>query len=389
MDKILLKMAILSVSLLTIMSGAAISPALGNIALAFPEANETTIKLLLTVPSVMIIPFIYVSSYLTRRYSKKHILFVGMFFYFIGGLGGGLMSSIEMILVCRAILGIGVGLLMPISTSLVADFFDGEERTATMGQVSATTNLGGVVLFIMSGVLASMSWRVAFGVYALVLISAIIVFLFLPKTEPDRVKKGTVRARMPKQIYAFGAAMFFIVLSFYSIPSNIALFMQQEGIGDSQQAGVVIAVGTATGFVAGLLLRRLNRFLQTYYVMTQLILMAVGFFVISLASQTLILGLGVGFMGFGFGALMPIIFDQVTRYVPRAQTVQAMAIVTSMLFFGQFFSPIILDGIGFLFSNDTIRFTYQFLGTCMALAAIVFLSMAARKKRTRREQLAG
>ncbi len=388
MNKILVKVAILSVSLLTIMSGAAISPALGNIALAFPEASETTIKLLLTLPSVMIIPFIYVSSFLTRHYPKKYILFVGMFFYFIGGLGGGLVSTIELILVCRAILGIGVGLLMPISTSLVADFFEGEERTATMGQVSAANNLGGVILFIMSGVLAAMSWRVAFSVYALVLLSALAVFFFLPKAEPERIKKGEVKKRLPKQIYGFGVSMFLIVLAFYSIPSNIALYMQQEGIGNSQQAGIVIAIGTATGFVAGLMLRKLNQFLKKYYVMTQLLFMAIGFFVISTATSTVILGAGVGFMGFGFGALVPIVFDQVPRYVPRAQTVSAMAVVTSMLFFGQFFSPIILDGIGLLFANETIRFTYQFLGSGMIGAALVFFGIATKKERSR-QQLAG
>ncbi|WP_062049452.1 hypothetical protein [Bacillus sp. JCM 19034] len=80
MNKRLIKTAILSVSLLTVMAGAAISPALGDIALAFPEANDTMIKLILTLPSVMIIPFIYVSSHLSKRFSKKSILFFGMFF---------------------------------------------------------------------------------------------------------------------------------------------------------------------------------------------------------------------------------------------------------------------------------------------------------------------
>ncbi|NEU30332.1 MFS transporter [bacterium LRH843] len=387
MNKLLVKMAILSVSLLTIMAGAAISPALGDIALAFPDSSETMIKLILTLPSVMIIPFIYVSSYLTRQFPKKHILLVGMFFYFIGGLGGGLVSSIELLLVCRAILGIGVGLLMPISTSLVADFFYGEERTATMGQVSAANNLGGVVLFIMSGILAGISWRVAFGVYALVLVSAVIVLLYLPKTMPEKSQPGKAKARLPKKIYMFGAAMFFILLAFYSIPANIALFMQQEGIGNSHHAGIVIAIGTAAGFVAGLILARLTRLLQSYYVMTQLVLMAVGFFVVSFSEHTVMLGLGVGLLGFGMGALMPTVFDQVTRHVPRSQTVQAMAVVTSMLFFGQFFSPIILDGIGVLFGNGTIRFTYQFLGCGMLLVAIGFFRAAIQQKRAK-EQLA-
>ncbi len=382
-------MAILSVSLLTVMAGAAISPALGDIALAFPDVSETTIKFILTLPSVMIIPFIFVSSHLTRRFSKKHILFVGMLFYLVGGLGGGLVSTIELLLFYRAILGIGVGLLMPISTSLVADFFDGEERTATMGQVSAANNLGGVVLFLMSGVLAAISWRMAFSVYSLVIIAAIIVFFYLPKTKAEQRSSGMTLAPLPKKLYAYGAAMFFIVLAFYSVPTNMALFIQQEGIGSSKNAGLVISIGTAAGFFAGLLLAKVRRLLQTYFVAIQLLLMGIGFFITAISNHLFIIGLGVGFMGFGFGSILPTVFDQVSRQVPKSQTVQAMAIVTSMLFLGQFSSPLFLDGIGVLFSNETIRFMYLFLSSSIILVALAFFVVTFKTGLTQKKRILG
>ncbi|WP_096200462.1 MFS transporter [Bacillus sp. FJAT-45350] len=385
MNKVLLKMAILSVSLLTVMAGAAISPALGDIALAFPDVNETTIKLILTLPSVMIIPFIFVSSKLTSRFSKKHILFAGMLFYLVGGLGGGFVSSIELLLFCRAILGIGVGLMMPISTSLVADFFDGEERTTTMGQVSAANNLGGVALFLMSGVLAAISWRMAFSVYTLVIVAALIVFFFLPNKKPDFHSTSNPSAPLPKKLYAYGAAMFLIVLAFYSIPANMALYIQQEGIGSSKNAGAVISVATAAGFFAGLLLGRVKRLLQTYFIAFQLMLMGLGFLITAMTNNLVFIGVGVGFMGFGFGSILPIVFDQVSRQVPRTQTVQAMAIVTSMLFFGQFSSPIFLDGIGLLFSNDSIRFMYMFLSVGIFIVASIFFVIAFKTALTQKK----
>ncbi|WP_209123820.1 MFS transporter [Alkalihalobacillus sp. BA299] len=378
MNKRLIKIAILSVSLLTVMAGAAVSPALADIALAFPESNETTIKLILTLPSVMIIPFIFVSSYLTTRFSKKSILFIGILFYLIGGIGGGLVSTIELLLLCRAILGIGVGLMMPISTSLVADFFDGEERTATMGQVSAANNLGGVGLFLMSGVLAAISWRVAFFVYILALVSAIIVYFHLPKTKSDGAPSGNFVIGVPKKIYGFGLSALFIVLIFFAIPVNMALYMQQEGIGSSQLAGVIISVGTMAGFIAGLLLARIRRLLQNYFTGIQLLIMAIGFFTLSFSNHLIIIALGVGITGYGFGSILPTVFDQVTREVPRSETVQAMAIVTSMLFLGQFISPLVLDGIGMVFGNETVRFLYQFLASAILLVAATFLALAIK-----------
>jgi len=192
---------------------------------------------------------------------------------------------------------------------------------------------------------------------------------------------------LPKKLYVYGAAMFLIVLAFYSIPVNMALFMQQEGIGNSKNAGAVISVATAAGFFAGLLLGRVKRLLQTNFIAIQLLLMATGFFVLGNSSQLFIIGIGVGFMGFGVGSIMPTVFDQVSRQVPKSQTVQAMAVVTSMLFFGQFFSPLFYHGVGVLFANETIRFLYMFFATSMFLVAIVFFVVAFRVRFRHKKKL--
>ncbi|NEU30331.1 MFS transporter [bacterium LRH843] len=382
MNKLRLKIAILSVALLTVTAGAAISPALGTIATAFPHASGTTIKLILTLPSLVIIPFIFVSSYLAKRIPKKQILFIGIALYFIGGVGAGMVSTIPALLFFRVLLGIGAGLIMPISTSLVADFYAGDERTKTMGQVSAVNNLSGVVLFIASGLLAAISWRTAFSVYLIAIPVLILVTFHLPATKPDPMKSSTTPSKpIPKKIYALSAAVFFLMMAFFSVPSNMALFMQQEGIGSSNYAGIVISMGTAAGFIAGFVMQKVKKVIKSYFVVTQLFLMAVGFFVMGYSYHMLIVALGVGLMGFGFGSIFPTILDEVTRHVSKEQTVQAMAIVTSMIFFGQFFSPLILDGVRILFANETIRFTYQFLGWVLLLGAgMSFIKNKSAKK---------
>ncbi len=127
LDK-MLKPTIISISMATVMAGAAISPALGLIAEAFPDASETMIKLILTAPSIMIIPFSFLSSYLTSKITKRTIIMIGLVIYLIGGVGAQLMSTIELLLAFRLFLGAGVGLVMPLSMSLINDYFKGSER---------------------------------------------------------------------------------------------------------------------------------------------------------------------------------------------------------------------------------------------------------------------
>ncbi|WP_411911103.1 MFS transporter [Clostridium estertheticum] len=78
----------------------------------------------------------------------------------------------------RVVLDMGVGLIFPLSTALIADFFSGDERISMMGFSQASSNLGGIITTILSGVLAKLSWRYAFYVYLIgVLVLLLIVEL--------------------------------------------------------------------------------------------------------------------------------------------------------------------------------------------------------------------
>lgn len=53
----MLKPTIISIAMATVMAGAAISPALGLIAERFSNVDSVLIKLILTAPSLTVIPF--------------------------------------------------------------------------------------------------------------------------------------------------------------------------------------------------------------------------------------------------------------------------------------------------------------------------------------------
>jgi len=157
----LLKPTILSISLLTVMAGAAMSPALGSISRAFPDASPQLIKMVLSLPAVMIILFSIVSGQLTSFISKKMILITGLIIYLVGGLGAAFTGTVYQLLLFRALLGIGVGLLTPLSVAVIADFFEGHERAQMVGLAPAVSCLGGVIANFAGGFLAEISWRYA------------------------------------------------------------------------------------------------------------------------------------------------------------------------------------------------------------------------------------
>src|SRR5699024_12505981 len=95
----MLKPTIISISMATVMAGAAISPALGLIAEAFPEASSMTIKLILTAPSIMIIHFSFLSCYLKSKLTNRMIIMIVLLIFLIDGIGPQLCNNIVLLMI--------------------------------------------------------------------------------------------------------------------------------------------------------------------------------------------------------------------------------------------------------------------------------------------------
>ena len=193
----MIRIAVLSLSLLTVMSGAAVAPALADIIAYFPDASPLLGKMVLTTPALTIIPVALITGIMSRRVSQKRLVYVGILFYLVGGTGGGISHSIPFLLSMRAALGIGVGILMPLSTGIIADFWSGYEKTKIMGLASASNNLGGIIATLLSGLLAAISWRASFLIYLLGIPVLILVLFFMPEQQPKQAQdkqsgQGTV-----------------------------------------------------------------------------------------------------------------------------------------------------------------------------------------------------
>jgi MFS family permease len=370
----LFKPTLLSLSMLTVMAGAAVAPGLAKIATAFPETNQTVIKLIITLPAVFIIIFSLVSGRLSTRLRKRSILIVGLSIYIVGGIGAGLVNSILVLLAFRALLGIGAGLIMPLSTGLIADFFDGDQRARMMGLSTASSSLGGIIATLAAGVLAASSWRFSFGVYALGIVVLPLVMAYLP--EPAAKEKDGGDGKLPYATYVWAAGALFLMMTFYSVPVNLAIFLEENQIGGASAAGLAISLTAAGGFVAGLSLSYIQRLTKDFLMVCLLGVSAVGYVLLSQATVYPLVLLATAISGLGAGWLLPVIFLGGTNAAGKGKGVRAMAVVSAATFLGQFLSPIVLDTLGVAFGNTSARFSYLILA--IALSGLFVLALFRR-----------
>ncbi|MGM8212192.1 MFS transporter [Virgibacillus sp. W0430] len=362
------------------MAGAAISPALGLIAKAFPDASPTMIKLILTAPSIMIIPFSFLSSYLTYKLTKRTIIMIGLVIYLLGGIAPQFVSSIELLLALRLLLGAGVGLVMPLSMSLINDYFTGKERTKMMGYNSAFSNVGGILTMLLAGWLATFGWQIPFNVYFLGLFIFILVFFFLPKGEIQKPSKRENKSKVPLTVYGYALAMGGIMLAYYSIATNMALFLEQNNIGGAALAGTVVSFTTVGGMITSLFLVQIELTFKKYIIPVMLSGMGLAFFILTFTNSIPLVILSVCLVGFGQGSLFPIITLKALDSVALHQGDQAVALTSSCTFLGQFLSPVVLDGFGKLANSSSIRFQYGTLAVSILIIVLISTIYILKKK---------
>ena len=268
------KISILSISLLSIMASAAISPALSSIGEYFSDSSELMIKMVVSLPAIFIIPVTLITGRLIFYIKKKTLVYMGLGLYLIGGLGGALATSIVMLLVMRAIIGIGTGLLIPLMRGVIADFFEGDERVKMMGYASAVNNLGGIIATVFAGILTIYGWRYPFLVYIVAFFVLFLVIKYMPDHEVE-TNDGS-KAHINKNVWIIGLSHYIVVLIFFSIPSGLSYYITESGLGTGVTTGLLISLITIGSFFTGMNFHRIKEFLKGSTVMVGLGLMTIG-----------------------------------------------------------------------------------------------------------------
>lgn len=370
----MLKYAILSVSLITVMAGAMIAPAVASIAAAFPEATALQINVLTSLHAGMVVPFSFISGYLVRKYSKKNILIVSLILYLIAGLGGAISPNIWFMLVTRALLGISVGLMIPISLTLITDNYHGEERTQTLGLQSAATNLGGIIAILVSGTLAMYGWEYSFMAYGMAAPILVFVLFILPNIKPKPYVKESANNRFEPRIFLLAIYMVLTFVVFFGIPSNMALFLKELDVTNTVLNGIIIATCSVGGFLGGLSLAYFRRKFKTFFVPLQVTFMAIGFSLIVFYDQSLYaMGLGVLILGFGYGSTVPVIFDSASKITTGNAAAMATALLVSSIYLGQFISPVLLGTVSRMFGDGSVHFSYLMMALALIFVAVMLL----------------
>ena len=364
--------AILSMSLLTVMAGAAIAPALGIIKAHFAGAPALLVQLIVSMPALLIIVTDLFFMAISRRLRTRAIATTGLLLYVVVGAGCYLVDNIWLLLALRALLGVSVGLTMPLSTGLLAYYFPPEEQARLMGLSAAMNQMGGVVATLLAGLLATIEWNYAFLVYLLGLIALVKVWLWLPDEQLGSADKqgSPFRPRHLLKFHPSVVGMLLLMIIFFIFPTNFAVIASQQ-IGLSPQAITLIMVGLDVvaffvGLAFGVLMHRFRQGIK-YFAPVFFLLGYAAYLMPTVATVIL----GSTCIGIANGVGVPYLNTIASIKGGRNSATTVMPLLSIALYLGQFVSPLVVIPLSrSLFGVDDLTAPYK-VGILLCLAFLV------------------
>jgi len=340
------KLTLLFVSSLTIMSVITISPALPQMAIAFAGIKNAAfiVKMVLTIPALMIAIVSPVTGRLIDRHGRLKILRMALVLYAIAGVGGFFLNNLYYILISRAVLGISVGMSMTIVITLIADYFEGIERQKFVGLQIAFMSIGGILFLVLGGVLADISWRYPFLIYlsSLLVLPFTIIFLREPVVV-QKINNTNQHLKAPPIIWLLFFNIMLMWIIFFLIPVQIPFYLKSIGVEKNSMIGAAIAMSTAFSAISSFSYSKIKARLSFLSIFSiGYLLMATGFICIAFSSTYLLVVVAMMISGLGMGMMIPNTNMWVMKLAPPEIRGKEIGKLTTFWFFGQFLSPVVI-----------------------------------------------
>lgn len=343
---------------------------------AYPEVPQSQVALILLIPSLVGIFVAFLIGPVSAVVPKKILLIFaslcvacsGGIFYFFGG-----NCPIGLLLLASALLGFVQGTMASVPSAIISENSTPDVREKLLGYQTAALNGGSLFMSVLGGILGATRWQNAYLVLFLAIPVLLVVLLVLPMDHPVRIEKKTASGqKIPGRVYLICAHFALMFVCFYTFGVNISTYIITEyQLGTSAQAGIVSALQTICGVIAGIVFGRIVTILKKWTVPFCCLIVTVGYVASAFLTGSLA-GCIIGsvLLGFGKSFVMPYAVNQVSTVSPPSKIPTCISFLMGCMNLGMFLSNYF---IGFLagFSGEITVFSQFSVCAVLSVAAAV------------------
>lgn len=361
----LFQAAVLSLSLLL----AAVSVAgclLGDLAKEFPDAPQWYLMMFTTFPTIGGMIANIIGGAMATKVGKKNLCLIGITMAFLGGFLPMFMPTLELKIAVRVIAGLGVGLIQPLSASLIVDCFEGDTANVMMGFQSACVGLGASIFSYTMAAIMVYDWHYAYCAYLYAIAIFLLVLFGIPsfvndigrkeKKETKSEKSDVVRHALPAAAYVGCIAQLIYGLGYGAFDNCLSVAATETATISTVSAAAIASWGGIASLIGGLVFGVVVKYtgLKKMGVIS-LILNVIGFLIVGLTDTTVMWYIGVTILKVGFCWWMPFVNFLVNDGTDETNS----ALATSLGFVGNSLGAFVFGYVFSLIGNLFGGFTYH------------------------------
>jgi MFS transporter, ACDE family, multidrug resistance protein len=363
------------------------------------EISPFQSSMIITIYSIVAILLIPLAGFLSDHIGRKKVIIPSLIITAIGGLisawaGWKMDNPYWIILIGRALQGVGAAGAFPIVMPLVGDMFKtDEEVSSSLGLIETSNTLGKVLSPILGAFLAGFFWFIPFFSIPIFCLVSILLMSFLVKTpnkeeEPIPFKifwddiKDTFKQNW-KWLYA--VFMIGIILMFVLFAVLFYLSDTLEKVYDvtDVKKGLLLAIPLGglclASYITGKLIKE-NKVLMKWVTFGGIVLLAVSIAALTFSNAMWFLIILFLISGIGIGVGLPCLDAFITSGIEKQERGTVSSIYSSMRFIGVAAGPPIM-ALMMRYTENSIFYLLSGLSIMAAIAT--FFAIKPEKEKSK------
>lgn len=433
-----------------VMGSAILAPNIPQMIDAFGhiEGAEFWVPALVTLPALCIALFSTVAGAVVDMIGRRRIMLGAMAIYGLSGMLPLVIQDFWIIFASRVVVGMSEAVILCASTVLIGDYFSGARRDHWLAMQTTTASISAAIMFPLGGAVGQFGWQYPFAMYGYSLLLLIpLALLTWEPAKSDELEKREFRwAGMagimiaavvvtygisqiagwltPILIYALCLVAMLVFglsvrqraqsiaptestwLNFPWIPATgiymmsalaaimffllqilMARVLQETGISNPLEMGIIIAVVSMGIPVGTLIFSRISRTPISWLLLLTFSVLGVGFWGMGKAPDVKTLLVASFFNQVGAGLALPTMLTWSMRQFTFGHRGRGIGLFQSFFNGGQFVGPAFVTWLAAQLTMGAIKPTYEYVAYVAVVVAVAALVAILLKKGTARPEL--
>lgn len=335
---------------LTTMAIVLLAPVLPKLTVEYAHVpgHAWLVPMVLTLPSLCVAVLCPFAGMLGDRFGRRRLLLASFVLYAALGVAPLFLADLHHILISRLGVGVAESLIYVLSTTMIGDYYEGEQRDRWLAGQTAFASVSALVFFNIGGLLGEMGWRVPFAVYAsaLVMFALILRYTWEPTDQSAATAQPATGRKLDWTGFPLGKLAVIAGITiygsifFYTVQIQASAGLAELGLSSAARIGFLTSLASLGVPLGTFVYSRIGRLGVGKLLLAEFGLLALGFMLMGRSGMTAGFLAGCFINQVGAGMLLPTLLVWSMSILPFEFRGRGTGFWQSAFALGQWLSPL-------------------------------------------------